>query len=41
MIWTVLEWINYPDGWAITYKDGGFYIEPVQSVIDMGGRIKG
>ena len=39
MIWTVLEWINYPDGWAITYRDGGFYIEPIDD-LPPGARLK-
>jgi hypothetical protein len=39
MIWTILEWINTPDGWAITYKNGGFFIEPIDH-LPPGARLK-
>ena len=33
MIWTMLEWLNHPEGWAITYKGNGeFVIEPIENL---------
>jgi len=28
----MLEWLNYPEGWAITYRNGEFYIEPIDNL---------
>lgn len=40
MIWQFLDWLTSPDDYAVTVKNGEFYIEPIADLTARGVRIR-
>lgn len=40
MIWDMLLWLNAPEDYGVTFRNGEFWIEPLDSLAERGIRVR-